>query len=83
MLIPIPMQIRHRNEGGAQPIANYILIGINVFVYIFFSRESMWVGPGTMPWTILTPPINASDCSGSPAVKRTSCWIATRHSSNS
>ncbi len=54
MIIPIPMQIRHRNEGGTPPIANYILIGINVFVYIFFSPETFRVGPGTMPWTILT-----------------------------
>ncbi len=54
MFIPIPMQIRGRNDSGTLPVANYCIIGLNVFCYLFIAQKALWVGPGTMPWTILT-----------------------------
>lgn len=54
MFIPIPMQINAEIRRGSVPVANWVMIAINVFVYLVFSPSTWWVGPGTMPWTILT-----------------------------
>ena len=56
MLLPIPMQVSNPRHVGAktQPVANVILIVLNVLAYLFLSPLTWAVGPGSGPWTILT-----------------------------
>lgn len=54
MFFLIPMQLTNQPTRPRFAIANLMLIFSNVFIYLIFSAETWWVGPGTMPWTILT-----------------------------
>ena len=54
MLIPIPMHVHDERLRRTVPIANVMLIAINVFCYLFFESAKWWVGPGTGPLSIVT-----------------------------
>jgi len=54
MLIPIPMHVHDRRTGGNVPIANLILIGLNVICFLLFGSATWSVGPGTGLFSVLT-----------------------------
>ena len=54
MFFLIPMEIPSRANRGPVPVANWLLIAMNVFVYFLISPEHMWVGPGTGILSIFT-----------------------------
>ncbi|MBC7816288.1 MAG: rhomboid family intramembrane serine protease [Planctomycetaceae bacterium] len=56
MLLPIPMQVSNPRHVGAQtqPVANVVLILLNVLGYLLQPSYIWAVGPNSAPWTILT-----------------------------
>ena len=56
MFLPIPMQLSDNRRIGPQapPVANVVLIVINVLAYLLLSPLNWAVGPNSAPWTILT-----------------------------
>jgi membrane associated rhomboid family serine protease len=56
MFIPIPMEISNLRSVDARtkPVANWILIAVNVLGYLFLSPGSWAVGPHSAPWTVVT-----------------------------
>lgn len=56
MFFPIPMQIASAPRFGArpQPMANVVLIVLNLLAYLLLSPLTWAVGPNSPSWTILT-----------------------------
>lgn len=54
MFIPIPMKISKQSGSGSPPVANWILVALNIIAYFLVSPEYMWVGPGTGLLSLVT-----------------------------
>lgn len=53
MFFPIPMKLESYSSHKNVPVANTILILINILFYFFIPLQNLWVGPGTQPLSIL------------------------------
>ncbi len=54
MLFPIPLEIKPLPAKAKVPVANAVLIAVNVLVYLFGWSDSWAVGPGRSWLTVLT-----------------------------